>query len=399
MKRVLVYSVRHRKQVQTMTTSHSPTRLAILGSTGSIGTQALQVVAENPESFEVCILAAGTNREQLQQQQQQHPQSRAILVLSPPDSDKPDTFLHGSEALHEALEDLKVDLVLNGITGFAGLEFSLKALQCGSNLALANKESLVTAGTLLKSTAKRNGAEILPVDSEHNAIQQCLNGFASSAVSKISLTASGGPFRGWDRNRLKDVTTEQALAHPTWKMGPRISVDSATMFNKAFELIEAVELFGEPDQGIDVIVHPQSIIHALVEFKDGSSIAHLSEPDMRVPIRNALHLLQRTPGNFQPLDLVSRGELTFEAVDHQTFLAIEMAREVLKKSGTTLGTVFNAADEVAVHAFLSGDSGFLTIYDLVARAIDEHEPVPADSLEVIREADLETRNRVRSWIP
>lgn len=382
-----------------MTNPHSPTRLAILGSTGSIGTQALQVVSENPQSFEVCILAAGSNGELLNQQSQQHPGAQPILVLPAANKDAPETIATGSEALHVALEEKKPDLVLNGITGFAGLEFSLKALQCGADLALANKESLVTAGTLLKSTAQQHGAVILPVDSEHNAIQQCLNHHDSHSISKISLTASGGPFRGWDRTRLEKVSVKEALNHPTWKMGPRISVDSATMFNKAFELIEAVELFGEPEKGIDVIVHPQSVIHAIVEFKDGSSMAHLSEPDMRVPIRNALHFPQRNPGNFKPLDLVSRGELTFERVDHQTFPAITLAREVLKQSGTTLGTVFNAADEVAVNAFLSGDSGFLTIYDLVARAIDEHKPLPADSLDTIRETDLETRDRVRSWIP
>ena len=382
-----------------MTHSHSPTRLALLGSTGSIGTQAMQVIEENPQAFEVCILAAGSNLGELQKQSNRFPSARSILVVPQTGTEVPESIDQGAAALHAAMEEEKVDLVLNGITGFAGLEFSLKALQCGSDLALANKESLVTAGSLLRKTAQASGSAILPVDSEHNAIQQCLNEHSNQFVSRILLTASGGPFRNREQSQLAEITPAQALEHPTWKMGPRISVDSATLFNKAFELIEAVELFGEPEQGIDVIVHPQSIIHAIVEFKDGSSLAHLSEPDMRVPIRNALHRQRRTSGNFRPLDLVSRGELTFETVDHQTFPAIEMAREVLKHPGTTLGTVFNAADEVAVTAFLSGDSGFLTIYDLVARAISEHKPQPADSLETIREADLETRNRVRSWIP
>lgn len=382
-----------------MTNQETPTRLAILGSTGSIGTQALKVIEESPRQFDIRILAAGSNRDVLEAQQQQHSPPHAILVNHDESLPLANGMTAGKEALHNALEDEAIDLVLNGITGFAGLEYSLKALQCGADLALANKESLVTAGSLLKKVAQENHCQIIPVDSEHNAILQCIHDHPKDSVERILLTASGGPFRGWDRSRLQEVTPAQALNHPTWKMGPRISVDSASLFNKAFELIEAVELFGTPSGGIDVLVHPQSVMHAIVEFRDGSSLAHLSEPDMRVPIRHAINRSARAQGNFSPLDLVSRGELTFEALDHDTFPAIRMAQQVLKSPGSTLGAVFNAADEIAVAAFLSGDSGFLTIYDLVDRAIQEHEPVQADSLETILEADLETRNRVRSWIP
>ena len=381
----------------------SPTRkcrLAILGSTGSIGQQALQVVEEARELFDVKILAAGTRYDDLLQQSQSFPSANAILV-NPKNSEATtgSRILTGSAALHDALESEQIDLVLNGITGFAGLEYSLKSLQTGCDLALANKESLVTAGALLKSVATASNCRIIPVDSEHNAILQCLSNQPDNTVNRITLTASGGPFRGCKRDELSTVTPEQALNHPTWKMGRRISVDSATLFNKAFEVIEAVELFGTPPGGIDVVVHPQSVVHAFVEFIDGNCLAHLSEPDMKVPIRHALHREQRYSGNFTPLDLVSRGELTFEPIDHEVFPALRLAEEVLKRPGSTLGAVFNAADEVVVDCFLSGDAGFLTIYDVVARALQEHEPTAADSLEAILEADLETRKRVRSWIP
>ncbi len=383
-----------------MSSQSATCNLAILGSTGSIGQQALQVVEESPEYFNVRILAAGSRRDELLAQAQIHPQATSILVdPASGDSAEDEPILRGPQALHSALESEPIDLVLNGITGFAGLEFSLKALQEGCDLALANKESLVTAGALLKQASLDHGARIIPVDSEHNAILQCIDDQPTNSINKIVLTASGGPFRGWNRQRLAEVTPEQALNHPTWKMGRRISVDSASLFNKAFELIEAVELFGEPPGGIDVVVHPQSVVHALVEFKDGNCLAHLSEPDMRVPIRNALFKGHRSTGNFSPLDLVSRGELTFESVDHHAFPALQLAQEVLNRPGTTIGAAFNAADEVAVASFLSGDAGFLTIYDVVERALQEHVPSPADSLESILEADLETRNRVRSWIP
>ncbi|NCF97992.1 MAG: 1-deoxy-D-xylulose-5-phosphate reductoisomerase [Planctomycetia bacterium] len=380
-------------------TMRSPSRrVAILGSTGSIGSQALEVISESKGQLVPTLIAAGSRLQSLHSQYLEHSPEDVILVSPDPETSIPAEIKTGSESLLQALSEGQYDVVLNGITGFAGLTYSLKALESGCDLALANKESLVTAGSLMKETARQNDAQIIPVDSEHNAIQQCIGAHPFQSVHRILLTASGGPFRGMDRQQLEKVTVDQALAHPTWKMGPRISVDSATLFNKAFELIEAVELFGTPPGGIEVVVHPQSVMHALVEFQDGNSISHLSEPDMRVPIRNALNIGERRSGNFSPLDLVGRGELSFETVDHETFPALRLAQTVLDCPGTTYGAVLNAADEEAVSAFLSGDVAFLQIYDLVERAIQEHSPQEASCLEIILEADLETRKRIRSWI-
>jgi 1-deoxy-D-xylulose-5-phosphate reductoisomerase len=294
---------------------------------------------------------------------------------------------------------MDLDLVLNGITGAAGLRASLATLEAGIDLALANKESLVTAGVLLRSAAEKSGARIIPVDSEHGAIRQCITGSNRDSIHRIILTASGGPFRGMTRDQLATVTPAEALQHPTWKMGPRISIDSATLFNKLLEVVEAQELFGMPRGGIEVVIHPQSIVHAIVEFQDGSSIAHLGEPDMKVPIRDALHRGQRAPGRFQPLDLIGHGELSFEAIDGATFPAMEIGKVVLDNPGTTLGAVLNAADEEAVAAFLSGSVGFLQIYELVERALGEHQPHRVENLEQVIEADHITREQVRSWNP
>jgi 1-deoxy-D-xylulose-5-phosphate reductoisomerase len=303
----------------------------------------------------------------------------------------------GEQHQLSAIAELDLDLVLNGITGAAGLRASIATLEAGIDLALANKESLVTAGSLLKSCASASGARIIPVDSEHSAVMQCIADSDPATIRRILLTASGGPFRGMTRDQLKDVTIEQALQHPTWKMGPRISIDSATLFNKVLEVIEARELFGLPPDGIEVLVHPQSIVHAIVEYQDGSSIAHLGEPDMRVPIRHALHQGTRAAGQFRPLDLIQRGQLTFEQVDGATFPALEIAQVVMDHPGTTLGAVLNAADEEAVAGFLSGSVGFLQIYQLVEKALQQHSPEDLVSLEQVIETDRETRERVRSW--
>jgi 1-deoxy-D-xylulose-5-phosphate reductoisomerase len=226
---------------------------------------------------------------------------------------------------------------------------------------------------------------------------QCLRGESTGEVKRLFLTASGGPFRGFTRQQIEQATPEQALDHPTWQMGSRISVDSATLFNKVLEVIEAHELFGTPPGGIEVVVHPQSIIHAIVEFQDGSCMAQLSEPDMKVPIRNALYRGQRAQGNFQPLDLVGRGELTFEPIDAKIFPALEIGAVAVENPGTTLGAVLNAADEEAVAALLRGDVGFFKIYDLVERALADHSPIQVENLDQVIEADRETRERVRSW--
>ncbi|MDE0961206.1 MAG: 1-deoxy-D-xylulose-5-phosphate reductoisomerase [Planctomycetota bacterium] len=378
-------------------------RIAILGSTGSIGSQALEVMAEAPQPWHPVLLTAGKRVAPLLEQAHCHSPERCV-VIDPDDHAAFATahqhgteFQVGEQRQLDSIAELDLDLVLNGITGAAGLRASIATLEAGIDLALANKESLVTAGVLLKRSASASGARIIPVDSEHSAVIQCIADSDPATIRRIILTASGGPFRGKTREQLKDVTVEQALQHPTWKMGPRISIDSATLFNKVLEVIEAQELFGQPVGGIEVLVHPQSIVHAIVEYQDGTSIAHLGEPDMRVPIRHALHRGIRTAGQFHPLDLVQRGQLTFEAVDHATFPALEIGKVVLDHPGTTLGAVLNAADEEAVAGFLSGSVGFLQIYPLVEKALQDHQPEALVSLEQVIETDRETRERVRSW--
>ncbi|MEE2889870.1 MAG: 1-deoxy-D-xylulose-5-phosphate reductoisomerase [Planctomycetota bacterium] len=380
-------------------------RIGILGSTGSIGKQALEVVAESNGTLQPVLISAGHHVEPLSDQAQAYNPERIVVI--DPDHELPqasgDTgstcqqWLSGEESQLQAIVQLDLDMVLNGITGAAGLRASLATLEAGIDLALANKESLVTAGPLLRSVADKTGARILPVDSEHGAILQCIGAADSSSIERIILTASGGPFRGFTRQQIEQATPEQALNHPTWQMGSRISVDSATLFNKVLEVIEAHELFGTPPGGIEVVVHPQSIIHAIVEFQDGSCMAQLSEPDMKVPIRNALYRGQRAQGNFQPLDLVGRGELTFEPIDAKIFPALEIGAVAVENPGTTLGAVLNAADEEAVAAFLRGDVGFFKIYDLVERALADHSPIQVENLDQVIEADRETRERVRSW--
>ncbi|MGE4618534.1 MAG: 1-deoxy-D-xylulose-5-phosphate reductoisomerase [Planctomycetota bacterium] len=390
-------------------TKTSPRRIAILGSTGSIGLQTLEVIAEANGLLQPVLLSAGHRvdalREQLETMRQKHPSllPERVVIIQPdqplPDStnDAETNWLSGEQAQLDAIQELDLDLVLNGITGAAGLRASMTTLQAGIDLALANKESLVTAGPLLTATARKSGAQILPVDSEHSAIQQCIADSAPATVQRIIITASGGPFRGFSTSELQQVTPEQALQHPTWKMGARISVDSATLFNKTLEVIEAQQLFGTPPRGIEVLVHPQSIVHAIVEFQDGSSIAQLGEPDMKVPIRNALFRGERPAGGYKALDLLGRGASTFEEVDAKAFPALDIGTIVLENPGTTLGAVLNAADEEAVAAFLAGDVGFLQIYDLVRRALSEHSPTHVENLEQVIAADQETRQRIRSW--
>ena len=380
-------------------------RIAILGSTGSIGSQALEVIAESEGVLVPVLLTSGRRVAPILEQAKEFRPER-LVVIDPDETHLLEgagtaeiSVMAGEVAQLESIAEMDLDLVLNGITGAAGLRASLATLEAGIDLALANKESLVTAGVLLRSAAEKSGARIIPVDSEHGAIRQCITGSNRDSIHRIILTASGGPFRGMTRDQLATVTPAEALQHPTWKMGPRISIDSATLFNKLLEVVEAQELFGMPRGGIEVVIHPQSIVHAIVEFQDGSSLAQLGEPDMKVPIRDALHRGQRAPGRFRPLDLIGHGTLSFEAIDGATFPALEIGKVVLDNPGTTLGAVLNAADEEAVAAFLSGSVGFLQIYELVERALGEHQPRQVESLEQIIEADRVTRERVRSWNP
>jgi 1-deoxy-D-xylulose-5-phosphate reductoisomerase len=344
-------------------------RIALLGATGSIGRQALEIVDAHPD-LELCAAASGT---------------RAVDGLAPL------TQVGGD--LTELLERADPDLVLNAVVGFAGLPATLWALERGVDLALANKESLVAAGELALEARGRGGGGLIPVDSEHSAALQCLEGREADQVHSLVLTASGGPFRGRDREDLEAVTPADALAHPTWNMGPKITVDSATLANKGLELIEAHFLFGLAYEQIEVVVHPSSTVHALVRFRDGGALAHLGYPDMRVPISYALTYPDRAATTIPPLDLGSGLTLEFEAPDLETFPMLELARRAGELGGTA-PCVFNAANEVAVAAFLEGRLPFLGIGDLVADAMAVTDGAPARDLDDLVEADAAARHRV-----
>ncbi len=346
-------------------------RVAVLGATGSIGRQALEVIAGEP-SLSVCALASG---------------SQPLDELAA-DLDVAHSQVGGD--LTEVLERSEPDLVLNAVVGFAGVGATLWALERGVTLALANKESLVAAGELALRAWERGGGELLPVDSEHSAVFQCLEGRSRESVDGIVLTASGGPFRTRSVEELAAVTVDEALAHPTWSMGPKITVDSATLANKGLELIEAHFLFGLPYEKIDVVVHPTSVVHALVRFRDGASLAHLGYPDMRVPISFALTYPDRRPVPVPQLDLAAGVTLEFSAPDEERFPLLRIAREAGERGGT-YPCVFNAANEVAVAAFLDGRIGYLEISGLVESALGRAEGTPARDLDDLMEADAEAR--------
>ncbi len=349
-------------------------KLLILGSTGSIGTQALDVVARS-DDLAVAGLSAASNDELLVSQAREH--DVGALALADPDAARrargewKGNVLSGEEGVRELIASTRPDLVLNAIVGSAGLGPTIVALSEGIDVALANKESLVVGGELVTALAEAAEARLIPVDSEHSALYQLIRSEPPGTVDRLLLTASGGPFRG--RTDLGGVTRDEALAHPTWDMGGKITIDSATLINKGLELIEAHHLFGVPYERIDVVVHPQSIIHAIVQLNDGASLAHLGYPDMRVPISYALHFPERVDVPVAPLDLAALGELTFEAPDLDTFPCLRLAREA-GEAGGTAPCVLNAANEVAVAAFLEGRIGFVGIAEVVASAL---EAVPA----------------------
>jgi 1-deoxy-D-xylulose-5-phosphate reductoisomerase len=341
-------------------------RIALLGATGSIGRQALEIVGARPE-LELVAAASGSQ---------------------PIDGLAPLTQVGGD--LTELLERAEPDVVLNAVVGFAGLPATLWALEHGVDLALANKESLVAAGDLALEAKRRGGGLLLPVDSEHSALFQCLESRDPASVHSIVLTASGGPFHGRSREELAGVTPEEALAHPTWDMGPKITVDSATLANKGLELIEAHFLFGLPYDQIEVVVHPTSTVHALVRFRDGAALAHLGYPDMRVPISFALTYPERAPTPVTPLDLAGGLTLAFAEPDIETFRLLPLAREAGERGGT-YPCAYNAANEVAVAAFLAGRLPFLAIADLVEAALDAADGAPARDLDDLVEADAAAR--------
>ncbi|HWF73541.1 MAG TPA: 1-deoxy-D-xylulose-5-phosphate reductoisomerase [Solirubrobacteraceae bacterium] len=371
-----------------------PRRLVILGSTGSIGTQALDVV-ERATDLNVVALSADAAWEELVKQAIEHGVRR--IALSHPDAAARASeawtdgeVLSGPDGLVKLITESDADLVLNGIVGSAGLVPSVAALGEGIDLALANKESLVVGGELVTQLAEATGAAIIPVDSEHSAIFQLLASEPPGTVDRLILTASGGPFRGRTSAELEEVTVEQALAHPTWAMGGKITIDSATLMNKGLEIIEAHHLFGTPYEQIDVVVHPQSIIHSLIQLCDGATLAHLGYPDMRVPIAYALHHPDRVDVPVAPLDLVSVGSLTFEPVDEDTFACLRLARRAARAGGTAPCTL-NAANEVAVHAFLAGRLRFLEIAGVIEETLAELPAAPVHSFDSLAAADGQAR--------
>jgi 1-deoxy-D-xylulose-5-phosphate reductoisomerase len=370
-------------------------RLLILGATGSIGKQALDVVARAPEAFELVGLSAERSHEALIAQAREHGVTR--IALSDPDAAAraaeawtDGEVLSGPEGLVRLVADAGADLVLNGIVGSAGLGPTIVALTEGVDVALANKESLVVGGELVMALSEATGAQLIPVDSEHSALHQLIEGERPGTVERLTLTASGGPFRGRSRAELSDVTVAAALQHPTWAMGGKITIDSATLMNKGLEVIEAHWLFGTPYEEIHVVVHPQSIVHALVALCDGATLAHLGHPDMRVPISYALHYPERLDVPVPTLDLAAVGALDFEPPDLDAFPCLRLARDAAVAGGTAT-CVLNAANEVAVHAFLSDRLGFMGIPAVIEATLERLPAARVHSFDTLYAADAEAR--------
>jgi 1-deoxy-D-xylulose-5-phosphate reductoisomerase len=369
------------------------TGVAVLGSTGSIGVSALNVLRRHADRFSVVALTGGANRELLGSQVEEFRPAFAGLANGNGHAEWP----CGPECLTAAATRADADIILNAVVGFAGLDATLAALRAGKRVALANKESLVTGGELVLEAARTGGGELVPVDSEHSAVLQCIAG-ARSPVSRLVLTASGGPFREWPTERLARATVDEALNHPTWQMGPKITVDSATLVNKALEVIEAHHLFGLPYDRIGVAVHPQSIIHAFVEFEDGSVLAQLGFPSMELPILYALTHPERLPdAGVRRFDPVAAGPLTFESVRQEAFPAFALG-VAAGRAGGIAPAVFNAGNEVAVAAFLDGRIPFGRIAEVIGGVLDEHDPAPAGSVEAVRAADGWARTRAEELI-
>ncbi|MCL6682575.1 1-deoxy-D-xylulose-5-phosphate reductoisomerase [Sphingomonas alba] len=379
-------------------------KISILGATGSVGGSTLDLVTRSPDRFEVVALTAATNVASLAEAARR---TGARLAVIADETRLPELqgalagtrcrAATGREALIEAASD-EAELVMAAIVGCAGLEPVMAGVEAGRTVALANKEALVTAGSLMTEAARRAGATILPVDSEHNAIFQCLAGNRSVDVARLILTASGGPFRNASAEDMAKATPEQAVAHPNWSMGAKISVDSATMINKGLELIEAHHLFGLAPERIDILVHPQSVIHSLVEYVDGSVIAQLGSPDMRIPIAHALAWPERMPTPAERLDLARIRSLDFEQPDEARFPALRLAREALA-DGTAAPIVLNAANEIAVAAFLDRRIGFTDIASTVQRALETITPQPPQSIADVIDIDREVREKAHEIMP
>jgi 1-deoxy-D-xylulose-5-phosphate reductoisomerase len=386
-------------------TEHRKRRVVLLGSTGSIGTSTLKVAAELSDRIELVGLAAATSVEKLAAQVRETG-VREVAIHDATKEAELRALLPAGVRVHTGTEGLvalatmaEADVVLVSIVGTAGLHPALAAIEAGKDLAVASKEILVMAGEVITAAAEKHGVKLLPVDSEHNAIFQCLDGHRGGAdeVSRLILTASGGPFRKLPAEELELVTPERALKHPTWEMGPKITIDSATLFNKGLEMIEARWLFGIGMERIDVVVHPQSIIHSMVEFRDGSVLAQLSRTDMCFPIQYALTWPERVKGGLRPLDFPALAKLEFEAPRDVDFPALGLARRAGVEGGT-LPAVFNAANEVAVDAFRAGKLVFPGIWRCVAAVMDAHVRMASDSLEAVVAADLWAREAAGEWV-
>lgn len=379
-------------------------RVAILGSTGSIGTQTLEVIRQHPSEFQVEVLTAQNNTDLLIAQAIEFNPNAVVIgneekyaivrdALVPKDI----KVFAGQNALNQVVEMETIDVVLTALVGYSGLIPTIHAIRAGKQIALANKETLVVAGEIITALAKENGVNIYPVDSEHSAIFQCLVGEFHNPIEKIVLTASGGPFRGKDRDFLKNVTKAQALKHPNWEMGAKITIDSASMMNKGLEVIEAKWLFGLKTDQIEVVVHPQSIIHSLVQFEDGSMKAQLGLPDMRIPIQFALSFPDRLKSDFERFNFTNYPSLTFEQPDVKTFRNLQLAYNALAKGGNS-PCVLNAANEIVVEAFLNDKIGFLQMSDVIEETLEKTEYIPKPSLEDYIETDNRAREITKTLI-
>ncbi|CAN5278450.1 1-deoxy-D-xylulose-5-phosphate reductoisomerase [soil metagenome] len=379
--------------------------LAILGSTGSIGTQALDVVRRNPDHFRVVGLGAGTSHDLLVGQIREFMPPLVAIADEEAARDlqvrlgglRGVEVLSGADASEALSRNSEADMVLNAMVGAVGLGPSLATLQSGKMLALANKESLVIGGELVMDLVKGEPDRLVPVDSEHSALAQCLRGERRDDLRGVLLTASGGPFRGWTRPELAKASVKEALSHPTWNMGPKITIDSATLMNKGLEVIEAHYLFGLDYSAIDVVVHPESIVHGMAEFLDGSFMAQLAAPDMRLPIQLALAYPDRLRAGISGLDLGKLGKLTFEPLDREAFPAVDLAYRA-GRLGLTYPAALNAANEVAATAFLEGNLRLVQIADVIAAVLDEHQAAPVVSEVTLGRADVWARSRAAEII-
>ncbi|BBD45168.1 MAG: 1-deoxy-D-xylulose-5-phosphate reductoisomerase [Petrimonas sp.] len=372
-------------------------KIAVLGSTGSIGTQALDVISRYPDRFEAYALVANNQVDRLLEQVRRFKPEVVVIAneskyaaLKEALSDLPVKVWAGAEAIEQVVQNTEIDIVLTAMVGFSGLKPTISALKARKTIALANKETLVIAGELITRLALENRAAILPVDSEHSAIFQCLNGEGSNEIEKILLTASGGPFRNFSMSQLQQVTREQALHHPNWNMGAKVTIDSSTLMNKGLEMIEARWLFDVNPSQIEIIVHPQSIIHSMVQFKDRSIMAQLSLPDMRMPIQYAFSYPERIPSDVKPVNFFELSTLTFEKPDTKRFRNLGLAYESIEKGGN-MPCIMNAANEIAVELFLQEKIGFLQMSELIEQTLTKTVFIQNPSLEDYIQTDTEAR--------